>query len=175
VFYRVNLAPVDIHGIGNGLKGVKGNTHGKQDHAHIEVRSSELVRPQGKVVHNFNIQAKNLIDGVNKKVGILEIREHEEVDEHAHEDPELFPADLPRSMDHVPQVVVGKCGKDKDHEKQAGGFPVEKEAGPKKEGIPHCTLPVYTRINQQNHCIEGPEEQARENQRFLRMIKEYVS
>jgi len=78
-------------------------------------------------------------------------------------------------MDHVPQVVVGKCGEDQDKEKQAGGFPVEKEAGPKKEGVPHSTLPVNTRINQQNHCIKGPEEEPRENQWLLRIIKEYVN
>ncbi len=119
MFYRVDLAPVYIHGIGDGLKGVKGNTHRKQYRAHIEVRSCELVRPQGKVVHNLNIKAENLIEGVNKKVGILEIGKHEEVDEHTHEDPELFPADLSCMMDHVPQVVVGKCGEDQDQEKQA--------------------------------------------------------
>jgi len=32
MFDRIYLAPVDVHRIGNGLKGIKGDPHRKQDH-----------------------------------------------------------------------------------------------------------------------------------------------
>ena len=135
----------------------------------------EPVGPHSQVVYHLNIQIKQGVERVHKKVGILKVGEHKKVNHNAHDHPKFFPAQFSRTVNQVPQVIVRKGGKDQNQEKQTRGFPVKKEAGPKQKGIPHGPLPVNPRINQQHYRVECPEKKAGEDQGLLRVKKEYVT
>jgi hypothetical protein len=135
----------------------------------------ELVGPQGQVIDHLKIKVKQFIDCVHKKIGVLEIGEQEKIHQHTQKYSEFFPAYFFCMMDQFSQVIIGKGGEDQNQEKKSGGFPVKEETGDKKESVPRCTSPVNKRIDQQDHRVEGPEEEPGENQWLLGIIKEYVS
>ena len=78
-------------------------------------------------------------------------------------------------VDQIPQVEIGNGGKDQDQEEESGGFPVKKETGSKKEGIPDCPLPVNPRNRSAVPPVEAPEKEPGEDQWLLRVKKKYVS
>jgi hypothetical protein len=85
---------------------------------------------------------KQFIHRTCKKVGVFEVGKHEKVDTYTHDHTEPFPGFALRIVDQVPQVIIGKGGKKQDQEKEPRSFPVKKEAGAKKKGIPEGALPV---------------------------------
>jgi hypothetical protein len=174
MFHRIHLSPVDIHRIGNGLKGVKGNTHRKQDGTHFEMGTGSPVRPKCQVVDNLQVELKETVKRIHKEIGILEIRQQKEVHHHTHDHPELLPCRLLAMMDKVPQVEIRNRGEDQDQKKESGGLPVEKKARCKEKGISGSTLLIDQGINQKHYKIKPPEEHPGEDQRLLGIEEKYV-
>jgi hypothetical protein len=79
--HRIHLTPVHINRIGDGLKGVKRNTHRQQDHGNVEMGSCQLIGPEGQIVGHLQVQVEQMVDRVDKKVAVLEIGEQEKVDD----------------------------------------------------------------------------------------------
>jgi hypothetical protein len=83
------------------------------------VSAGQLVGPEGKMIHHLNVQVENIINRTDKQIGIFEIREHKQVNNHTHDDPEFLPALFPGPVNKVAKVVIRNGGENEKQEEQS--------------------------------------------------------
>lgn len=84
VFHRLNLAAVDIHGVGDNLEDIERYAH-RQDNAVHEETSivAETVAYISEDIEDLNRRAEQVVEDVREEVRVLEVEEQGKVDHYA--------------------------------------------------------------------------------------------
>ena len=156
---RVNLAPLDVDDVADGLEGEERDADRKED------------APAGEDVLHEKIRSQHAVHQVGEEIGVLVIAEHQQVDRDAQDEnrlPEAFAAGAP----HAPcrEVVV-----DDDEDQQGQVHParlvIEKERRAEEPAVADERL-VFPdqRKSGEYESEEGPEIELREQQR-MRLVE----
>ena len=132
---RTGSTPVDVDGVGHGLKRVERNAHRQEDLVHAECRSQVFIGPLTKRGMRLTpVRAEQRLQCVRDEVRVLEVQQNAQVDGQTHCEPAFALRTLCAILLANPQ---SDSRKNEDGHKCATRFPVEKQARQEQVGIAH--------------------------------------
>ena len=172
---RRHMAPVDVHGVADGLEGVEADADGEQDAVDGPGRPERSIGPHCEPVSRNDVGARRAVPRVGEEVGVLEIEQQAEVERDAQGEPPGPPSRLFGPGDAVSdEVVADRGGEEQDEHEPTRRLPVEQKAGEQKPGMTKGAMPVAVPcgIHRQHSEEEEPEPAVQEGPRGTGVVGE---
>jgi hypothetical protein len=107
---------------------------------------------------------QQIIDTINKKIGIFEIRKHQKIYCNTQCYQQFFYKIPFAVVDSFANEEINQCGKNQQKEKEPAGFVIEEKTYQKEIGASNGFILVKNGIEQQDNGIKNPKIQLGENQ-----------
>ena len=173
--HRLDLVPVHVHRVTDGLEGEETDAHRKQDPVHHVRGAEQAVAPLREPVDLHVVGAERAIDVLDQEVRVLEVAQQQQVDRYAQGEPQPLVGQTCRTVDEVRDGEVADRAEEQDEHEEPAGLVVEEEAGYEEPGIANGDPLVYHGEAGQHHHEEAPEEQLREGERESLLVSEEQS
>ena len=166
VLDRLDVPAVHVHRIADGLERVERDADRQQDLIHPEPAAKQVIRPQREVVDRGEVRPKNLIERVGEEVGVLEVHQHKQVDDHTQGQPPFAPAALGLVYPKTDEVIA-ESTEQQDGEKRARGLVVKPQRGDEQEGVAGRLALVQKAEYGEHRTEKHPEGQFGEDHRLV--------
>ena len=177
---RAYFAIIDVGGIGDYLKNIERDADGQYDTINSKTTiGGKTVACPSEDVEDLQVRAKQVVEHIGEKVGILEVTKQPEVEHYTDNKPETGTprtgAMLLGAINEPGEKIVGASDEEKNQYRQATAFVVEKEADEQKERIAQQAFGMQKTEDGIDNGKERPEIELREEQRTIGVESEDMS
>ena len=174
VAYRLELAPVHVHGVTDDLEGEERNAHRQHDAVDTPaVRPCYLVARPGEDIEHLEVNSEQVVDDISEEICVLEIAQQEEVDADAQDQPGFLSAACPGRVYPFRYQEVRAGDEDEYQNRQATGLVVEEETDEEQIGVAEQTAVLDESESREYEGEERPEIELGEKQGRARVKREH--
>jgi len=149
---------IDIYNITYVLKGKERDTYRQKNSFSIKVViSGNFISPFSQIIDHFIIGVEKVVMKIGKEVSIFEIEKHQQVHSHPKDHVEFTFSLFFININSFPNKQAKESRKDKQENKQSGGFIIEKYADQKEKSVSEEYSVFYQSEPGKDNSKESPE------------------